>query len=67
MMGKAIYLLTALQADRKGVTALEYGVIAAVLVVAVATAVGTFGDAIEGFLSGVVTKAVGEAGVTVGG
>ncbi|PWC27604.1 Flp family type IVb pilin [Pseudoroseomonas aestuarii] len=55
-MGKAIYLLTALKADRKGVTALEYGVIAAVLVVAVATAVGTFGDYVSTFLTGLGGK-----------
>lgn len=64
MMGKAIYLLTSLKADRKGVTALEYGVIAAVLVVAVATAVGTFGESIEGFLQGVAAKATTAAAVT---
>ncbi|MFC4167049.1 Flp family type IVb pilin [Teichococcus aestuarii] len=56
MMGKAIYLLTTLKADRKGVTALEYGVIAAVLVVGVAAAIGGFGDNITTFLSGVQTK-----------
>ncbi|HWX50015.1 MAG TPA: Flp family type IVb pilin [Roseomonas sp.] len=56
MMGKAFYLLASLKADRKGVTALEYGVIAAVLVVAVATAMGTFGDSIGTFLGSVMTK-----------
>jgi len=55
MMGKALYLLTSLKADRKGVTALEYGVIAAVLVVAVAGAMSTFGDSVKGFFTGVVT------------
>ena len=56
MMGKALYLLANLKADRKGVTALEYGVIAAVLVVAVAGAVNTFGGSLEGFFTGVLTK-----------
>ncbi|MBI0539264.1 Flp family type IVb pilin [Roseomonas sp. KE2513] len=37
-MGKALVLLTKLQSDRKGVTALEYGIIASVVVVAVAAA-----------------------------
>jgi pilus assembly protein Flp/PilA len=56
MMGKAIYLLTSLKADRKGVTALEYGVIAAVLVVAVAGAIGTFGGNVTEFLTGIQAK-----------
>jgi pilus assembly protein Flp/PilA len=56
MMGKVIYLLSSLQADRKGVTALEYGVIAAVLVVAVAGAMGTFGESIGSFLATIRTK-----------
>ncbi|HWL80342.1 MAG TPA: Flp family type IVb pilin [Roseomonas sp.] len=55
MMGKALYLLTSLKADRKGVTALEYGVIAAVLVVAVAGAMSTFGDSIKTFFTGVMS------------
>lgn len=38
MMGKALVLLAKLQSDCKGVTALEYGVIASVVVVAVAAA-----------------------------
>lgn len=65
MMGKAIYLLTTLKADRKGVTALEYGVIAAVLVVAVAGAVGTFGDYVSTFLGGLGGKI--DAGMSGGG
>jgi pilus assembly protein Flp/PilA len=56
MVGKAFFLLSNLKADRKGVTALEYGVIAAVLVVAVAGAAGTFGDNITTFLTGIMTK-----------
>ena len=56
MMGKALYLLANLKADRKGVTALEYGVIAAVLVVAVAGAGSTFGGSIDGFFKGILGK-----------
>jgi len=56
MMGKALYLLASLKADRKGVTALEYGVIAAVLVVAVAAAMNTFGTGIGTFFDSVLTK-----------
>ncbi|RKK03191.1 Flp family type IVb pilin [Pseudoroseomonas wenyumeiae] len=56
MMGKATYLLTSLKTDRKGVTALEYGVIAAVLVVAVATAFTTFGGAVSTFLGTLPAK-----------
>lgn len=55
MMGQALFLLSHLKADRKGVTALEYGVIAAVLVVAVATAMNTFGSSIGTFFTGVMT------------
>jgi Flp pilus assembly pilin Flp len=56
MVGKAFFLLSSLKADRKGVTALEYGVIAAVLVVAVAGAAGTFGGEIKTFLGGIMGK-----------
>jgi pilus assembly protein Flp/PilA len=59
MVGKAFFLLSSLKADRKGVTALEYGVIAAVLVVAVSTAIGTFGDNIGTFFTTVTTKVNG--------
>jgi Flp pilus assembly pilin Flp len=54
MMGKALVLLAKLQSDRKGVTALEYGVIACVVVVAVAGAATqlNFGT----FFTGVMTK-----------
>lgn len=56
MMGKALYLLASLKADRKGVTALEYGVIAAVLVVAVAGAMQAFGGNLGTFFTGVLSK-----------
>jgi pilus assembly protein Flp/PilA len=59
MVGKAFFLLSSLKADRKGVTALEYGVIASVLVVAVATAVGTFGSSLSGFFTTVMTNVTG--------
>jgi pilus assembly protein Flp/PilA len=49
-------LLERLKADRKGVTALEYGVIAAGVIVAIATVVGTMGTNIAGMFSNVATK-----------
>jgi pilus assembly protein Flp/PilA len=59
MVGKAFFLLSSLKADRKGVTALEYGVIASVLVVAVAAAVNTFGGSLNGFFTTVMTNVTG--------
>jgi pilus assembly protein Flp/PilA len=56
MMGKAFFLLSSLKADRKGVTALEYGVIASVLVVAVAAAVNGFGTSLSTFFGTVMTN-----------
>lgn len=40
-------LLERLKADHRGVTALEYGVIAAAIIVAIATVVGTLGTDIS--------------------
>lgn len=40
-------LLERVKVDRKGVTALEYGVIAAAIIVAIATVVGTLGTDIS--------------------
>jgi pilus assembly protein Flp/PilA len=40
-------LLERVKVDRKGVTALEYGVIAAAIIVAIATVVGTLGTNIS--------------------
>jgi pilus assembly protein Flp/PilA len=40
-------LVTRLINDRKGVTALEYGVIAAAIIVAIATVVGTLGTTLS--------------------
>jgi len=47
MMGQAFALLASLKANRKGVTALEYGVIAAVVVVAVAGGIAGLGDGLK--------------------
>ncbi|MDJ0391283.1 Flp family type IVb pilin [Roseomonas sp. E05] len=66
MMGKALYLLASLKADRKGVTALEYGVIAAVLVVAVAGAATSFGGKITPFFTSVMSQIDTAAGTTSG-
>ncbi|MFH5925640.1 Flp family type IVb pilin [Roseomonas xinghualingensis] len=55
MMGQAFALLANLKADRKGVTALEYGVIAAVMVVAVAGVVGGLGDQISAKFTEITT------------
>ncbi|KAA2211301.1 Flp family type IVb pilin [Teichococcus oryzae] len=64
MMGKALYLLASLKADRKGVTALEYGVIAAVIVVAVAGAMSTFGTEIGTFFTGIIAKITAAGKIT---
>lgn len=45
--------LRALLGDRKGVTALEYGLIAAAIVVAIATLVGTIGTSVSGKFSSI--------------
>ena len=47
-------LLGRVVADRKGVTALEYGVIAAVTVVAVAAAIAPVQTALTGIFGGVL-------------
>jgi pilus assembly protein Flp/PilA len=41
-----------LMTDRKGVTALEYGVIAAAIIVAIATVVGTLGTSLSTTFAG---------------
>ena len=55
--------------DRKGVTALEYGVIAAIIVVAVATTIGAVGNSLKntfnsvsGTLDNANTEAAGGGG-----
>jgi pilus assembly protein Flp/PilA len=66
MMHKAIHLLGNLKADRKGVTALEYGVIAAVLVVAVAAGIGTIGGGLATKLTAISTAITGPAAPPAG-
>jgi pilus assembly protein Flp/PilA len=43
MFTYCVVLLERLKADRKGVTALEYGVIAAAIIVAIGAVMGTMG------------------------
>ena len=47
------YLITwlSLKTDRRGVTALEYGLIAALIAAAIATSVGTLGSHVSGMFS----------------
>jgi pilus assembly protein Flp/PilA len=49
-------LVRALRNDRKGVTALEYGLISAVLGAAVITAFTTLGTGLKDFFTDVVAK-----------
>jgi pilus assembly protein Flp/PilA len=49
-------LLERVKVDRKGVTALEYGVIAAAIIVAIATVVGTLGTSISSKFQSVATS-----------
>jgi Flp pilus assembly pilin Flp len=55
MFAYSYALLSRALADRKGVTALEYGVIAAVTVVAVAAAIVPVQNALTGIFGSVVT------------
>jgi pilus assembly protein Flp/PilA len=55
MFAHSYALLRRVFADRKGVTALEYGVIAAVTVVAVATAIIPVQTALQTLFGNVVT------------
>ena len=48
-------LLERVKADREGVTALEYGVIAAGITVAIASVVGTLGTGISGKFRAIAT------------
>jgi len=48
-------LLERLKVDHRGVTALEYGVIAAAIIVAIATVVGTLGTSISTKFQAVAT------------
>lgn len=55
MLAYSFAVLNRVTGDRKGVTALEYGVIAAVTVVAVATAIIPVKTALDGLFASVVT------------
>jgi pilus assembly protein Flp/PilA len=48
----------ALIADRKGVTALEYGLIASLIAVAIIGAITTLGTTLSGLFSGIAGKIV---------
>lgn len=53
-----LYLMSkyeSLKSDRRGVTALEYAVVAAVVIAAVVTAYGTFGTALSEKISGLTS------------
>jgi pilus assembly protein Flp/PilA len=47
MLHHSLVLIMRLITDRKGVTALEYGVIAAAIIVAIATVVGSLGTTLS--------------------
>jgi pilus assembly protein Flp/PilA len=51
MIAHAYSLLGRLMVDRKGVTAMEYGVIAAGIVLVVATAAATLGGQVSGLFA----------------
>jgi len=51
MTGYLLKRLCALMASRRGATAIEYAVIAGVMITIIAAAFSTFGDAISGALS----------------
>jgi pilus assembly protein Flp/PilA len=56
MFAYAFALLERVKAERKGVTAMEYGVIAAGIVIAVATAAATLGTKVSTLFSTIGTK-----------
>jgi pilus assembly protein Flp/PilA len=61
-----LYLMSkyeSLKSDRRGVTALEYAVVAAVVIAAVVAAFGTFGTEVTSKMTGILTK-VTSAGTT---
>jgi pilus assembly protein Flp/PilA len=53
MIGYAHSLLARLMVDRKGVTAMEYGVIAAGIVLVVATAASTLGNDVSALFTAI--------------
>ncbi|MCK8786275.1 Flp family type IVb pilin [Roseomonas sp. NAR14] len=46
----------ALRADRRGVTAIEYGLIAALIAVVITAGVGAFGNSVNTFFNGLAAK-----------
>jgi pilus assembly protein Flp/PilA len=56
MFAYAFALLERVRVERKGVTAMEYGVIAAGIVIAVATAAATLGTKVSTLFSTIGTK-----------
>ena len=56
MFAYCFALLERVKADRKGVTALEYGVIAAAIIVAISVVVGTLGTNLSTTFSTVAGK-----------
>jgi pilus assembly protein Flp/PilA len=55
-MSKIVSAFKAFVADENGVTAIEYGLIAALVGVAIAAAVGFLGDGLEATFTGITTK-----------
>lgn len=54
MLSFALASVRNVLADRKGVTALEYGVIAGGIVIAIAAGVGLMGDGVAGMFAKIV-------------
>jgi pilus assembly protein Flp/PilA len=55
-----------LKSDRRGVTALEYAVVAAVVIAAVVTAYGSFGSSLSAKIAGLTTFSTTSAGAFTG-
>lgn len=56
LMERAQAELARLKADRKGITALEYGILAAIVVGALVTAAGTLGTDLKALFTNLGTK-----------
>jgi pilus assembly protein Flp/PilA len=57
-MSNFVTAVKTFMADENGVTAIEYGLIAALIGVAIATAAGTVGDQLETLFNSIKTKLV---------
>lgn len=53
-----------LQRDERGISALEYAVLAAVLIGLIVTAVELFGGGLSGLFGGAIDQVVSESGIT---